>query len=217
MGHLFSFTGSENFEDVLDEDEMVDIVTFFYKWGDARFEIMCDGDSERTRGAHIYLPVQETHVITLSRRAIDAGVSRGYRLGGTKPAPTVRVGTAMVLTHEVQHANQAGLHRAGERFYTVKNYERRPCERDARAFVDQHTDQIRALLGDQGSFAEGTGVHRAPCTTDGLEDVADLFDELPEVRLGDLVHELRLSGLNSPKNVVTCREILEGRGVRVVR
>ena len=139
-------------------------------------------------------------------------------MGGTCPAPSARVGIGMVLVHEVQHANQAGAHSSNEVFYTHRSYESRPCEKEARALVDSNIRSIVSMLAPQmmESCPVGFSVDGIVDHKDGVEDVADLLEELPEVTMVDMLTELRLSGINSQRNVRRLRECLLGRGTNVI-
>lgn len=214
MGHSIEFELARNYEALLSTDEVEDFVNLFYRWNDTKFLIIGRDENPFRRGSHIYVHSERTHRITLSAAAIIRGVDGRMRMGGSGPAPTARVGIAMVLTHELQHANQAGQHLATERFYTHRDYNSRPCEREARAFVDSHMTEILTLVAPE--LLRVKLPQTALCADhDEVEDVLEVLQGLSEVSLTDIRTELRLSGISSPKNVQKIREILFGRGVKV--
>lgn len=214
MGHAVTFENPGHFAGVVTTQELEDVVNFFYRWKDTRFRIVGKDERPGLRGHHIYVHHERTHVITLSMRAIRRGVFQKSRMGGNGPAPNLRVGTVMVLVHELQHANQAGQHLSSEKFYTHRDYNTRPCEREARTFVDSHMREIMTLVSPEllEVFVPGTAM---AADGDGLTDVLDAFEGIEELSLADLKDELRRSGLNTPKNTQEARSLLAARGVRI--
>lgn len=214
MGHTIWFDRYENISDQVSKEEVSDLLSFFYRWGDASFEIVCHDENPHKRGSHVYVPTSRKHIITLSRPAIERSVRMGYDIGGSFPAPTVRLGIAMVLVHEIQHANQAGLHEPNENFYTHRVYISRPCEREARNFVDENRELIWSLMDPERVALPARRLSERE-QRDRVEDIAELFSDLSEVWVDDIREELRLSGLNFSKNVEIVRMILGSRGVEI--
>ncbi len=221
MAHVVVLEDFEIIADLISKDEIVDLITMFYKWGDSQFEVTCSDEDPHRRGAHVYAHMSQVHKISISRVAIERGVQGRARMGGNKTAPSVRMGLAMVLVHEIQHANQTGLHNYAENFYTHPHYMTRPCEREARDFVDKNMAVINSIMSQDGfhdeiTLAEGTGVYgmKAP-TFDRVEDIADVFEANSRVSMADLLTELKLSGLNSPKNAGRLRAICQQKGIEI--
>jgi len=213
MGHTITFHNPGAFQ-ILSTDEITDLINFFYRWKDTKFRVVCDDNSRTRRGAHLYMHPERMHQITLSAHAMSIGFHSGLRMGGNGPAPSLRMGAAMVVAHELQHANQAGQHLANERFYTHRDYNTRPCEREARSFVDSHMRELMTMVAP-----ELLQVHipvTAMCADqDGIGEVVGLFEGLSEVTVTDIRTELRLSGMNTVKNFEMVRDQLVGLGIRI--
>lgn len=214
MGHSVVFAEFDDFK-LLTYQEVVDLIDTFYRWDDAEFRIVGRDSHKGRRGSHIYNGLERVHVITLSRPNIEAGVRAGQRMGGNGRAPNARIGAAMVLTHELQHANQSKLHSNNEIFYRTKKYNKRPCEREARQFVDDNLATIAAVMGvDVPSVPKRRSAMEAQ--VDPVQEVAELLGECEEVSVGDIVDELRRAGLVNPQNVARTRQLLQERGVRIL-
>lgn len=214
MAHIVTFEDFGGFQ-LLSQQDVIDLIDLFYRWGDARFHVIGHDKHPNRRGSHIYNGMTRTHVITLSRNNIEDGVRSAGRMGGNTKAPDSRAGAAMVLAHELQHANQSQLHTHNEVFYTVKRYNRRPCERDARSFVDDNMDVIMDFLGRERPVA----VKRASAMeslVNPVGEVTDLLGECEEVSVEDIGDELRRMGANNPKNVLSVKKALSDRGVRIL-
>lgn len=217
MGHIIQFihVGRK----ILDDREVVDLIDFFYRWNDTRFEVVWERDdasNRHRRGCHIYEHQRRTHVIKLNAQCIIRACNSGQRLGGngTAPGGSPRAGAGMVVTHELQHANQAGQHLATEKFYTHRDYNTRPCEREARAFVDSNLRQVLTLVAPELLRVQPAG--GVVCADlDGVEEVVEVLGELSEVTTADIRTELRLSGINNPINLGRVIHMLTERGVKI--
>ena len=216
MGHRIDFERFDGFG-LLDRGQVRDLIDMFYRGSRADFvigapsvlgtrKIPLFGQHERS--------VWGRHRISICRKNIEDGIRKKSRMGGNGPAPDAETGAARVLVHEIQHANQTLVHSAKEAFYATKKYNRRPCERDARAFVDANRHVIEAFLGrpmPTEARPAGDGVDHGR----EIAGVADVLGELSEVTLDDIVQELRSTGLANPRNVDRIVATLRARGTRV--
>lgn len=216
---------------LLTQDEVVDLISTFYRWGPARFLIRTDEKERKFMGQCQSWP--DMHTITLCEKNIRREFGKKGRMGGSMVAPNLKVGAGMVLTHEIQHANQSKLHKGNNKFWgklggiTEKGNERmqkywyRACERDARGFVDEHVEEIYAYFDVS---TEGLQTLRA-CGTIGdngresgeVSEVIALFMEGTEVSMEDVKEELRQSGVLNPGNVQRVVKELREAGIEVQR
>lgn len=200
MAHTVTFQPSfQGF--LLSEAEVRDFIDMFYRWGDAKFNILCDESEKRFRGEH-RLGLSGMHIITLVRKNITRDYEAKIRIGGNLQAPTLKVGAGMVLAHELQHANQTKIHKLSESFFKSKSYHHRACERDARAFVDEHMEEICGYFAvpfQSRSRCAGAG-NQGEAAEEALA-VAALLSECEGVTMDDIREELRASGILNPRNV----------------
>jgi hypothetical protein len=226
MAHSYKFEGMEDF--ALSESEIKDIVEMFYRWEDSKFVFDQDKMAKRTyRGQHVCM-WDGTHKISFSMKNIEKDFKNKQRIACNMPAPTLKVAAAMVLAHELQHANQEKLHKGEMGFYgrmqgTTKNgnprmkqYWGRACEREARAFVEEHLNEICAY------FAAPFQMRRKAATIgdNGSENrevsaVAALLKECPQVTMDDVRDELRASKILTPANVQAVLGILRKAKVNI--
>jgi hypothetical protein len=199
---------------LLSEEQVRDLIDMFYRWDDSNFVIVGKDRKKGRRGSHRYFSMGNQHIITLSRPTIERGFREKQRMGGNFPAPTLELAPLMVLTHELQHANQAKIHAGTEEFFNKRGYNKRPCEREAREFVDKNLDVLADYLGLELPRRHLQEVAMGNQDQE-LQDVAELFEECEEVAVADIVEELRQSGINNPKNVEQVSRILFERGIRV--
>lgn len=207
--------------------EIADLVDAFFRFSHVPgVAILLYGKTDGTDlGSHICS--FDAHRIRVSPKKILPQVSAKSRCGGNKAAPNLRTGIAMVLCHELTHANQYHEHASADRhqdgkFYGVmasgrpipfKHYMGRPCEVEARRTVDENMDVIHALLGKEVRRETVAGPKDDPMAE--ILGIVDGFSELKEVSVSDIRDELRLSNLNNPLNVQAAAEMLRKRGVRV--
>ncbi len=220
MGHTITHQVVDSFSELLTQGEVEDLINFFYRWKDTRFEVTYKNEQRYRRGLHLYVHHERTHRIVLSPGPIIRAVEGKQRIGGNGTAPglggrdSLRVGAAMVLVHELQHANQAGQHLATEKFYTHRDYNTRPCEREARTFVDSNLREIMTMVAPELLSVVVPG--QAMCADgDTVEDILCAFEGLDEVSVDDIRKELRLSGLNNPINLGRVMHELRAAGVMV--
>jgi hypothetical protein len=213
MAHKISFLDFNDF--LLDEEEARDIIEMFFVWGDSKFIITTDEKEKRWRGYHQWFDMAREHKITLSKKNITRDFNDKARVGGNHVAPTLKVAAAMVLVHELQHANQVKLHKpiAGSSFYTEHHYWNRACEREARGYVDEKLNEICAYFGVPPVMRSGS---RAAATDhDEVDAVVDLLSECEYVSMDDIKDELRISNVLNPSTVKHVRGELISRGVEI--
>jgi hypothetical protein len=197
----------------LTKEEVQDIVDLLFR-GDAPFFIygvMAKDAKKGTRGRHEFLG--NCHVVHLDGRAIVQDVSEGLPVGGTIYVPDPRLGTAMVLAHEVQHANQHLDHaRADKSFWGNKRsrYMNRASERDARMFADQNMRVLAEILGiplqrEQENFET---VGRA------LKPLWEILTETDEIiSRDDLLKEMRVLGIGDERSYAAGLKMFEASGL----
>jgi hypothetical protein len=199
---------------ILREDEIRDLVDLFYRWDDGCFIFRCDEKERKFRGEHRY-DLGGGHTITLVRKNILRDYESGKSVGGNMVAPTLRVAAGMVLAHELQHANQSKQHTRTEGFFKDHRYWNRACERDARAFVDEHLNEICAYFAVvppmRSTVVDGV------VGQDEVLAVADLLGECSDVTMEDIKDELRISKALNPKNVALVLERLRSQGFEIRR
>lgn len=208
MTHVITFYNFHVLEEYISKEEITDIIDLFYKWRDSKFSIVCLDERSNLRGLYMYKEFEKMHVITLNLFSIQNSILKKMRVGGNFPSTSVRIGIAMVLVHEIQHANQGGVHKRNEHFYTHENYETRPCEQEARYTVDSNMRSILSILNED-DFCYLPIYKNEIVVKDSVEDVARIFKSFAQVSIFDIIEELRLSGLNCPKNVLKIRSLLE--------
>lgn len=201
---------------------LVDAADFFYK-GDSSELTLYVTDCERKendkltkksstlRGSFEHLPKR----INLYVETIRKHFGRKIHCGGNFVCASYEASVMAVFVHEVQHANQALIHvDAGEKFWRGRSYYGRPCEVDARRFVDENRQQIANILGEELSAS-------APEDIDDREllfgHFLGFFLEFEEVSLDEIRDQLRSSKMNNPIYVGRLLENLETEGVTVLR
>ncbi len=216
----------EDFSDfILSEDEVRDFIDLFYRWDDSTFFVRVDEMERKFRGQHSLGFAGQSHTITLVKKNITRDFNKKSSIGGNMVAPTLRVAAGMVLAHEIQHANQAKLHKDEMGFYgkklgltptgkpRMKQYWGRATERDARQFVDEHMNEICAYFSVDPPM-------RQKSTEPGVDQdevlvVADLLCECSEVSMEDIKEELRASKVLTPSNVRIVLERLQEQGFAI--
>jgi hypothetical protein len=212
---------------LLSEDEVCDFVDMFFNYDDTNvtWTIMNVDKGVDFNGQHMYNPNTREHTITFSKKNIAKNYCKGRRdFGGNLKLPDIdmKAAAALVLAHELQHANQSKLHKGNELFYgnlggldsrgkpRMKHYRGRACERDAREFVDGHLNEIFAYFNLPPPRRNKVFV---PEDSDELVEVADLLCECAEITFEDIRDELRASRILNPRNMQRMLEILRTRGV----
>jgi hypothetical protein len=183
-------------------DEAQDIVQLLFR-GDSHFflyGVMSADvkDKSRTRGNHQFLG--SCHVIHLNGDAIVRDVKNGDPVGGTIYVPDPRLGAAMVLAHEVQHANQHLDHANEDKaFWGTKKsrYENRAAERDARMFADQNMKILASVL-DVPLEKEQDVFMKVGAALRPLWDVLTQSDET--ISAEDLRKEMQILGIGDDRS-----------------
>jgi hypothetical protein len=228
-GHQVEFDPSFNRFTLLSEQVVCDFIDVFYAYDENervvwRILNTSDGDFN---GQHTFNSITLRHTISFNEKNIRRRFRAGTRVfGGNLKLSKIdeRLAAALVLTHELQHANQAKTHVGNMNFYgylggydsrgrvKMKQYKWRPCERDAREFVDAHINEIFAYF-DQGPPRRSKVI--VPDDSKELVAVADLLLECAEISMDDVRDELRASRILNPKNVRRMLEILQESGMSV--
>jgi hypothetical protein len=178
-------------------------------------------------GQHLFDRNSREHRVTFNekniRKSFQAG---GRRFGGNLRLQNIdeRLAAAMVLAHELQHANQSKSHAGDKNFYghlggytgkgkpRMMQYKNRPCERDARQFVDSHLDEIFAYFEVEAPRRTKTVV---PDAEKEILAVVELLLECDKPTMSDVIDELRASKILNPKNVRIVAETLQERGIQL--
>lgn len=214
---------------LLSEDEVCDFIDMFFHYDDPQAKWIIRNVSRKEagdfNGQHMYNPNTREHTISFCKENICRCYTKGRRdFGGNLKLPDIdpKMATALVLAHELQHANQSKLHKGNELFYGVlgginakgqprmKHYKGRACERDAREFVDGHLNEIFAYFNLPPPRRNRVIIAEDP---DELVEIADLLCECEEISMDDVRDELRASKLLNPTNVQRLLQILQERGV----
>jgi len=223
MAHRVDFTDFVG--SILTKEQIIDFIEMFYRWGDSSFEIVISKKGGKTCGNHIYHPWERRHVITLFPNALRNVIEKKLAIGGNHKFQDEKIGMAAVLSHELQHANQAAFHKHDSIFYgntgaitpsgkpKKKNYQHRACEREARMFVDDHTNEIYAYFSAVPPMRRPVGV--VGKDQDELLAVADLLCEVGEVTVDDVRDELRASKQLTPTNFAAVANMLKERGIQI--
>lgn len=184
----------------------IDFITLFGEMTRSR-------DPRITLGLHV-IDVILGHMIFLSPTGIRMAVADGRRSGGNRHVPDVRLATAMVLAHEIQHVNQEVFHGRDSKVFYGKKRSRhmtRPCEMEARSFADRNIDVLSKIIGVE--------LLKNPCVEIdvGDDEIQDIIDWLKEpgqkVSVSDIVEELRLSNANNAVNVKRVKDALSSLGL----
>ena len=223
MGHTVIFQKfDEKFP--LSQAEIVELIDLFYRWGDATFYVNHDIDKPGTRGQH-HSDWAGHHYIALAKKAIHNSFKNKQPIGGNVIAPTLKVACACTLVHELMHANQVKFHKGEMGFYgkmigtnargnqRMKHYKGRACEREARAYVDEHINEICAFFAVEPLRPIATLGGRVG--QDEVLSVADLLCECEEVSLDDIKDELRISHILNPSNFKTVMDVLKKKGFKI--
>jgi hypothetical protein len=223
MGHTVIFQDfDEKFP--LSKKEIEALIDLYYRWDDTTFYINHEINKKSARGEH-NSDWAGNHYIALAKKAIHNSFNKKQAIGGTIVPPTLKVACACTLVHELQHANQVKFHKGEMGFYgrmsgvnakgnpRMKHYWGRACEREARAYVDEHINEICAFFAvdpPRPTVSMGGRVGQ-----DEVMSVADLLCECEEVTLDDIKDELRISKVLTPNNFKTVMAELKKRGFKI--
>lgn len=216
MAHRISYEDNTT-APILSRAEIADLIELFFRWENSSFRLKNERKHKSYRGMARHLS-GGSYEICLYHESILAAFERKEQIGGNRPAPTLKMAAAQVLVHEIQHCNQKKFHPKDQdsSFYTGHHYWNLPAERDARGFVDNNIDQLRAYfaLPPQTPRSDG-GSGRVGNHTVELAGVIDLLSGCSVVSVGDINDELRLSRILNPSNFKSVREALLLKGVRI--
>jgi hypothetical protein len=213
---------------LLTENEVCDFIDMFFNFDDPKATWWIKNVSGKVdfHGQHEYHPITHQHTISFCLKNIEKNYAKGRRdFGGNLVLPDIdkRMAAALILAHELQHANQSKIYK-GQLFYgylgglnekgkpRMKHYKGRACERDAREFVDGHINEIFAYFNLPPPRRNKVFVAEDP---DEMVEIADLLCECPQISMDDVRDELRASRILNPKSVQRMLEILRIRGVEI--
>ena len=167
-------------------------------------------------GLHVSDMMTTLHEIYLDGAETRKVHAAGRSTGGERVAPDPQLAVAMVLAHELQHANQHHVHVTGGKgsksFFGKKRsrYRTRACEREARMFADESLDALARILGRE---PKETVLTKQDDPAE-LVQIARSFLGAEDVGPADIAQELRASGLNNPANVARVRELIDWEAER---
>lgn len=217
MPNQVNFYSYNPLKTLMSESEVRDVIDSLFR-GESRFSIYGtmrhDRKNKPTLGLHVSGPLINDHEIYLAPEKIRDCFDRGAACGGNVKAPHIKIAMGMVLAHEIQHANQAMIHKNHPTSFYGKErsrYRTRPCEREARAAADESIKILAAIFNIQlhkDKFEE--------IPADEINLIAECLAESEEITVRDIVEELRLSGLNNAVNVSKVKSLLSEWDVRVL-
>lgn len=228
-GHNIDFDQSFNCFTLLNKDVVCDFIDMFYAYDDqtdVKWIITAETKSD-FHGQHMFNPNTREHYIRLNEKNIRDSFTKGLRrFGGNLNLPDIdlMLAAGLVLAHELQHANQSKFHAKDKNFYgylggftangkpRMKQYKGRPCERDARAFVDEHLNEVFAYFNRDTPRRSKAAV--VDDTTE-VDAVVDLLLECDEVNMDDVRDELRSSKILNFKNVQKVISALREHGMQI--
>jgi len=218
MANSISFFDWNSNDFLLSKQEVIDIIDVLFR-GEETFHIYGKMTRERqnrpTLGLHVSHALSPgLHEIYLAPEKIHGVCAFNRPTGGNRVAPHLKLAEAMVLAHEIQHANQSLNfdHTKQKSFYgDKKRYRTRPCEMEARSFADDSVQQLAAILKIPLAHEEIKTVPRSE-----IDLIVECLSEADEVSIRDIVEELRSSGLNNAVNVKSVSARLSEAGTKVV-
>lgn len=219
MAHRVTFEVYGKFQQHLSQAEVKDLIEVLFKGRDSDFIVrgqMKHGQKKGTRGLYNFMQLENVHSICLDLPTISRSVGNAP-IGGNFPAPTLRLAIAMVLAHEIQHANQVvdPHSQKQNKIIPFQTYLSRVHEKDARRSVDENIEIIAKVLGEPVPY----NVRQTQDVEKDGPDLAAVADDLKgcsELTVADLAEELRSMKANNPKNIEKLKLLLEQKGVRVV-
>ena len=202
---------------LLSKTEVGDIVDSLFRGEDSFYiygSMRPDRKSRPTLGLHVAGMLNVGHEIYLAPEKIKECFVRGVACGGNRKAPNIKLAMAMVLAHEIQHANQSIVHATHPTSFYGKvrsKYRARPCEREARTFADESLFVLAGILNIE--VEKDKQIH---IPEDEVMLVAECLSEADSICVSDIVNELRQSGLNNAVNVGKVKNYLVDWGVELV-
>lgn len=210
MAHAILFEDFSGF--ILSQGEVRDLIEMLYRWGDAKFVVRTDEGEKKFRG-QCKSRMDGRYTITLVRKNIERDFYQKMCVGGNIPAPTLKVAAALVLAHELQHANQHKIHAKNQSFWSAHRYMNRACEREARQFADEKMGEICAYFGVSAPVRQRAAANGGQ--TEEARAIAELLGECSEVTMDDIREELRASKILNPANVAVVVRALREIGIEI--
>lgn len=136
--------------------------------------------------------------------------------GNVMRSSDARQASFFTLAHELRHAYQAELHWHKEKFFRKRGYASRPCEVDARRYVDESYVAICDFLGirpDPSIRPRDQDVPEAG--DDPLDDLLEVLSESGTISVEELKSELSAIGMNNAITLDEMIHVLIERGVDV--
>lgn len=202
-------------EGTFSNQEIVDAIDSFFDGPDSSFAvyIVMNGADPEMRGFHLYTG-RGHHSITIYRGSIERAIARRLPMGGNVTVPLdLRAGLALVLAHEIRHATQSAFHGIiGNTALYRGKYLGRPCEVDARRFVDEKFSQVMALIG------RGVRPNAMQSRSDRkaeLDQIVSIFRGEESVSRNDLTVELSYSRVPNESGLRYLVRSLTTAGVKV--
>lgn len=136
---------------LLSEQDAIDCIEFFFK-GPSLSKWLLDASKRGSsvRGRHEFVRDESLggnlHKVSLMPRTIEKSFRENQVCGGNIKKPSsLKMAILMTLVHEIQHANQVYTHGVQRNSFYTGRYRRRPCELEARQFVDMNFDLIEEM------------------------------------------------------------------------
>lgn len=203
--------------------EVKEFVELFYpgtKPGHVTISFLNSKGKGRRRGE--CQTIGSSHSIKIYWATIDGEIRSGLFgssviCGGNRTTVSdARIGCFMTLAHELRHAYQHEIHWNAEGFFRKRGYSSRPCEVDARRYVDESYGAICAFLGvtpDPHILIDRSGP--SDDQEKLLEDLIGVLMECEAISADDIRYELSVLGMNNPINLNTVLQELLSEGVVV--
>lgn len=205
----------------IDRREIVEFVELFYPGsspGVILIDVVDRAGHDGRRGECATSPSGRVHEITLFWKSIAKSASLNQVIGGNiTKSRDLRTTAFFVLAHEIRHAFQAELHWNREKFFVKRGYMSRPCEVDARRYVDENYQSICEYLNvpaDPSSIGKSSGQPEAK--RDPLDEIVELFAGSGSITDTELQFALADVGMNNPITQAEAAALLAEEGVSVV-
>lgn len=162
-----------------------------------------------------------SHHISVFWKTITSSIADDGKItcgGNVTTTENPRLACFMTLAHELRHAFQFETHMTKEKFFNKRGYSSRPCEVDARRYVDESYVEICGFLDIQPDQSIKADKTREPDSSEELlEDLIGILLECDVVSVDDLKFELAAIGLNNPISLGVIIHELVAEGVVVNR
>lgn len=136
--------------------------------------------------------------------------------GNVMRSSDARQASFFVLAHELRHAYQAEMHWNEEKFFKKRGYMSRPCEVDARRYVDENYVAICEFLGtDPDPSVKPREQNQTEDGEEALDELLEVLSECETLSMDDLKKELSDIGMNNSICLGESIHVLIERGVDV--